>query len=444
MKNRILLTVLMGVMVVAGWHTQLNTDQTTTTDVRSYIEKAEKCRGLALYEEAAEHYEEAMSVAPQQDTMNRILEVRELFYEEEVSDSARTALLSSLDRACQLYPEELSYWEREIGMYLENEDYDAALSVCKAAFAQELSSDLLIQYRDQIKYSYKEDTRYAERYQDAVNGYFLVDSAEDHWKWITEDQESDSKVEYAKLGGVGQKNIYACQTLDGAYFFYDTSYVKRGVITGEPDKLGLYAEGYCPVAYGDRYALVDLYGDTLADGLAYASSFQNGYACISRGEGQWSLIDTNGKEIELPVSRVVCDEAGRYTCQDKVLAAEGDFYYLYNADLSERVGDFSCADVDVLTDDGWFAFQDESGKWGYADMDGKIVIEPQYEDAKSFSYGVAAVCVDGKWGYINRKAQLVVDAQFLSCGYASKKGICYVQDESNYYRTIAFRYPELL
>ena len=444
MKNRILITVLLGTMVVAGWHTQLNMDQTRAMDINTYMEKAEKCRSLALYEEAAEHYEEALSVIPKQDTMNQILEVRELFYEEEISEEARAALLASLKQARQLYPEELSYWEREIGMYLENEDYDTALSVCKEAFSHDLSSDLLLQYRDQIKYSYKEDTRYAERYYDVVNGYFLVDSAENHWKWISEDMESESKVEYALIGSVGENNIYASQTLDGNCFFYDTSYVKRGVIKGKPDKFGLYAEGYCPITYGDRYALVDLYGETLADGLDYASSFQNGYACISRGEGKWSVINTDGEETELPVSWVVCDEAGRYTCQGKVLAAVGDCYYIYNSDLSEKTDSFSCADVDVLTDDGWFAFQDKNGKWGFADMEGEVVIEPQYESAKSFSHGVAAVCIGGKWGYINRKAQMVVDAQFLSCGYASAKGICYVQDETTYYRAIVFRYPELL
>lgn len=444
MKNRILLTILMGIMVVAGWKSQLDMDLTANTDNRAYIQQAEKCRSLGLYEEAAEHYEEAMRVSATQDTMDRILEVRELFYEEEVSDAARAALLGSLDQARQLYPDELSYWEREIGMYLENEDYDSALSVCKAAFAQELSSDLLNEYKDRIKYSYQEDTSYVEQYRNSVNGYFLADSAENHWKWITDDKESDSREAYALLGGVGEKNIYACQTMDGKFFFYDTSYVKRGLINGEPDQLGLYAEGYCPVAYGDSYALVDLYGETLVDGLAYAGSFQNGYACISASEGTWSMISTEGKETSLAVSRVVCDEAGRYTLQDRILAAEGDRYYLYKSDLSEKVGDLSAVDVDVLTEDGWLAFQDDSGKWGYADMEGKVVIEPQYEAAKSFSNGVAAVCIDGKWGYINTKAQVVVNAQFLSCGYVSEHGICYVQDETSYYRTITFRYPELM
>jgi hypothetical protein len=140
---------------------------------------------------------------------------------------------------------------------------------------------------------------------------------------------------------------------------------------------------------------------------------------------------------------VVCNQAGQYLGQERVLASDGETFGLYDEDF-KRVGSFSAADVDVLTEKGWFAFQDDSGKWGYADTDGNVMIEPQYEAAKSFSNGVAAVCVDGKWGYINQANEPIVEPQFSSCGYATSYGLCFVQDDTEYYRTITFRYPALL
>jgi hypothetical protein len=44
-------------------------------------------------------------------------------------------------------------------------------------------------------------------------------------------------------------------------------------------------------------------------------------------------------------------------------------------------------------------------KWGYIDPEGKVVIEPQYDEAGSFSEGVARVGIydkDYKWGFIDR------------------------------------------
>jgi hypothetical protein len=271
-----------------------------------------------------------------------------------------------------------------------------------------------------------------------------VDSTGDAWVWDTGDMEDESDLEYSQMGYVGDDDIYAARIEGGKCFFYDTSYVKRGVMADTPEWLGLYAQGYCPVKYAKGYALVDLYGETLIDGLEYAGSFQDGYACISKEEGTWSLIDTSGKETGLQVEQVVCDDAGRYTYQERALASDGKAYYFYDSELSEKKGSFSCADVDVLTEDGWLAFQDEQGKWGYVDMDGEVKIEPQYEAARSFSHGVAAVCVDGKWGYINESNTLVVEPQFTACGYVSEAGIGFVQDDTDFYRTITFRYPDLL
>ena len=52
-----------------------------------------------------------------------------------------------------------------------------------------------------------------------------------------------------------------------------------------------------------------------------------------------------------------------------------------------------------------------------------VIIEPQYEDAKTFGDGYAAVKVDGKWGFINEEGQMVVEPQYdwangVSDGYA--------------------------
>ena len=43
----------------------------------------------------------------------------------------------------------------------------------------------------------------------------------------------------------------------------------------------------------------------------------------------------------------------------------------------------------------------EDGKVGYIDKSGAYVIEPQYEKAKSFSDGRAAVEQDEMWGFID-------------------------------------------
>ena len=66
------------------------------------------------------------------------------------------------------------------------------------------------------------------------------------------------------------------------------------------------------------------------------------------------------------------------------------------------------------------------------DEDGEELIAPAYDEARSFSGGVAAVCQNGLWGFIDEEGQLVVDFQFADAGYFDPEtGSCPVQLEEN-------------
>ncbi|HKO35818.1 MAG TPA: WG repeat-containing protein [Pyrinomonadaceae bacterium] len=54
----------------------------------------------------------------------------------------------------------------------------------------------------------------------------------------------------------------------------------------------------------------------------------------------------------------------------------------------------------------------EGGKFGYIDEQGRVVIKPQFDDAKSFSEGLARVKMGRKWGFINQAGVLVMPPQF--------------------------------
>lgn len=50
----------------------------------------------------------------------------------------------------------------------------------------------------------------------------------------------------------------------------------------------------------------------------------------------------------------------------------------------------------------------ETRKIGLVGHDGKLIVEPVYEDALPFANGCAAVMQDGKWGYINARGEIVI------------------------------------
>ena len=74
----------------------------------------------------------------------------------------------------------------------------------------------------------------------------------------------------------------------------------------------------------------------------------------------------------------------------------------------------------------------KDGKWGFIDKDGKVIIEPQYAEAHSFSNGYAAVKKDGKWGFIDKSGKLVIEAEFSDVRDFNEQGNCFVQIENQW------------
>ena len=74
-----------------------------------------------------------------------------------------------------------------------------------------------------------------------------------------------------------------------------------------------------------------------------------------------------------------------------------------------------CSYLKVLHCDGdLYLICDQNGFWGYADKDGKTVIELKYKKALPFSEGLAAVYDGTAWGFINEQGVTVIAHQFDS------------------------------
>lgn len=66
----------------------------------------------------------------------------------------------------------------------------------------------------------------------------------------------------------------------------------------------------------------------------------------------------------------------------------------------------------------------ELGSWGYVDVDGQMVIPPQYDRALSFQEGMAAVKKGDGWGFINKEGNIIVPCEYdkVESNYKDGKG----------------------
>jgi hypothetical protein len=74
----------------------------------------------------------------------------------------------------------------------------------------------------------------------------------------------------------------------------------------------------------------------------------------------------------------------------------------------------------------------EKGKWGYIDAKGKVVVQPQYQEADKFSEGLGAV-YDGTWYFfIDAKGDKAMSLNFPEMPLHFQEGFALVRDKAKY------------
>lgn len=80
---------------------------------------------------------------------------------------------------------------------------------------------------------------------------------------------------------------------------------------------------------------------------------------------------------------------------------------------------------------------EQNGKSGYIDKGGNIVIPIQFDNACPFFEGLASVSINGKWGSIDKTGKIVITPQFDDW-YSFNEGLAFVEQSDNLYGTFFF------
>lgn len=174
---------------------------------------------------------------------------------------------------------------------------------------------------------------------------------------------------------------------DGKWGYIDKT--NKMVIPAKYGEANRFSEGMAAVSLDSKYAYIDKSGNVLfyvpsvrgiyaaLGEMFIADDFKCGCARISTGNKIFGIINTRGE----------------------LLADKIEYGSRYSEGLAFYSGDASV---------GY--------KWGYLDKSGKPAIKPAYDDAMSFSCGLAGVCVGSKYGVINKSGTMVIKPQFDALG----------------------------
>jgi hypothetical protein len=158
--------------------------------------------------------------------------------------------------------------------------------------------------------------------------------------------------------------------------------------------------------------------------------------------GALSFVDPNGEAVDS--SLVEINAHPHIQLQDKTLtiSATGNAEGLCKVkDQSGKYGfvDQQGALVIACTFDETGRFSEglaqvqKNGTWGYIDKTGALVIPFSFQSSLAFRQGRAAVKQNGKYGYINKKGEYVISPVFLNAGIFSQDRAVATDDGHTYY-----------
>lgn len=170
--------------------------------------------------------------------------------------------------------------------------------------------------------------------------------------------------------------------------------------------------------------------------------FQGGYAFVMTEDNERKVINLKGESVMIDAPyQFESNIINGYAAVKPSLDADGStpsnekkigFYHIKSKKKNippqfDKVGHFSSGLCPVLVGSQPLAenqgpeemnFADSrGGKWGFIDSTGHFVINPIYDDARSFSEGLAAVKIAHHWGFINVDGEEVFPPRFKQVGY---------------------------
>lgn len=436
--SKIILPIILVAALLLAWYVNLSGAEKNKKDYKDCINLAEESIENGLYEQAVEFYKDSLRYKNSKNIFLKIRDVYELFYNEEHTTFVRNCYIEDMELAAEKYPKCAEFWVTTANLYLEALNYSSAYKTVQRGLNYGASSKELDALYTKLLYMVKTDYKLYYDFKTALNGYISV---YDGNRWTVLDGSGEpvtSSYNFIGLINDSGKGFYK-NDIDTR--FLDENEIARARFSFNIEDAGYYDEksGYAPVKIDGKWKYVNLEGEFLSGEYDMAGSFYNHRAAV-KNDGKWFLIDESGNKCsDKTYEDIKLDLYGSYIQSDIIIAKENGSYHLYNNSFNQ-IGDFSCDDIDICMNGNLIAFE-KDGKWGYVNSKGKIVLEPKYMKAKSFSSKMAAVVDEsGMWGFINSDYEMVIEGQFLEAFYFNSDETCIVSTTENTYQILHFMF----
>lgn len=422
-KSKILIPLAIILLFGLSAYYLVSNSVSSTTEYETYLSKARKQAEVkTVY--ALEYYQQAIELNPSLD----------LYIE--VSDYLKTLgnyknLVKWAEKTVETYQKEPRAYDYLLSIYMDKEDYESCYDVLDRAIRRKVTSEYIDNTYKEIYYKYYIDNL---GYYDAglfSHGYAPVFNGE-LWSAVNEAGEICFTTGYTYVGFANEYGEIPVVTRDGEALFVNSGSERLIASLDSFKRVGpLFENCFAAQKSNNKYTYYNRDFEPLNENeYDYASSYNYGIAAV-KVNGKWSLIDTDGAKVAGDYDSVVMDDKEIAYRYERSFVKSGNSYIMIDS-KGTQIGD-SYEDAKLFNTGGVFAAVKKNGKWGFVDNNGEMIIEPIYDDARSFTSELAAVKKNGVWGFIDMEGNTAVDFIFEDARDFSSNGCCFVKTKDGYW-----------
>ncbi len=419
-KQLLLAAVLLGVLLVA-WVAALGaaTDEDLIAEQNALVASADVYAEKDLYIRAIPKYKEALAIATEQN--GTIEEKLMAVYLEYGDYDAYIALVKArMDRGAAAESEYVNVAR----LYESRGSVENAMATAKEGLARYADSTDCKAIYESHRYAYSiRFTAFDEIDATSTGDNFPAKDASGMTMLSGKGKSLMGDARYAYLSRYNKSGYTVVQT-EGSYVVLNKAGDRFSI-----DEVGLSSVRGITASHiiGEKDGKYALYN---ADFLIRSDTFDEltlssgGYLFARSGEKWGVLQENNAKsspDAEGSIAAFRFDEVALNALDEPFaggLAAVryGERWYFVNTAGGNAVpGSFAGARAPEDAK-GYLAVANDEGLWGFVDRAGNVVIDYQYDDARSFSQNVAAVKRGSDWFYISVDNTPVIESVFYEAG----------------------------
>ncbi len=432
-QYRLLIPIIFVLLMAVSVYTMISGAGNQKKEVEELLQKAQNCSKQGLYDKAAGYYSEALA---RNNRIEYYLAATDMYYEAGIYNYCE----AWCEKLLEHYPKKKEGYERAIKVFLKNENYSEAFDILEQFDGRRLQSEEAETYREIMDYLYYEEYCSFDDVttvsSDCVGSY-----TKNGWGLATAKGASIVAPKFKQIGFYANDVVPVCDTENVWYFMNregEYQYNISDSISGAITEVGVYNHELFPACVDEKYRYYTMDFTPCFGEYDYAGAFNAGVAAVKDGEA-WRLINTDGSLVtEEAYQDVILDERGICCLNNRIFVKKDNTYIMLDSD-GNRIGTEGFENAKAFSSGEYAAVMDE-GLWGYVDSLGEWVIEPAYDDAKSFSLNLAPVCRNGLWGYISASNTTVVEPQYTDAYVFSSSGAAFVKNQEQWIVLKLYKY----